>query len=62
LQLESALVISIGQDEEDVLDDAEEVLLEEGVAYSRVCTSKVVDDFETYCKEVSFLITKIRGD
>lgn len=31
LKLEATLMIRIGQDEEDILHDAEEVLLEEGV-------------------------------
>lgn len=49
LQLESTLVIRISEHEENVLEDAEEVLLEECVRNGRIgCSSKVVDDFETH--------------
>jgi hypothetical protein len=48
LELESALVICVGQNEEDVLDDTEEILLEEGVANSWICTCEIVDDLQAY--------------
>lgn len=48
LQLEAAFVVGVCQDEEDVLHDAREVGLEKAVADGCVCTSEVVDDFQTY--------------
>ena len=48
LKFKATLMISIRKDKEDVLQDAQEVLLEEGVANSRLCTCKVVDHLETH--------------
>jgi hypothetical protein len=41
-------MIGVGQDEEDVLKDAEEVLLEESVAHGRVGSCKIIDYFQTH--------------
>lgn len=47
LQFEPALVISIGENEEDILYDAQEVLLEECIRDGRFgCRSKVVHNFQ----------------
>ena len=52
LKLESALMISISQDEENVLNNAEEILLEEGVGNSWVgSTGKIVDHLQAYYKQ-----------
>ena len=53
LKLESALVISVSEHEEDVLHDVEEVLLEEGVGHSDLGTREVVDNLQTHCEGVS---------
>ena len=37
LEFETTLVIGIGKDKEYILDDAQEILLEEGSSHSRIC-------------------------
>jgi hypothetical protein len=39
-------VISVCQDKEDILEDAEEVLLEEAVGRRRVLAGDIVDEFQ----------------
>ena len=49
LHLEPTLVVSIGKNKEDILNDAEEVLLEEGACNRWVSRSReVVDDVKTH--------------
>jgi len=48
LQLETTLVVCIGQDEENILQQAQIVLLEENVRNGRICTGKVIDDLQAY--------------
>lgn len=49
LQLESTLMISVGQDNEDVRNDSQEVLLEEGATHCRFCASEIVYHFVANC-------------
>ncbi len=52
LQFESTLVIRVSEDEENILDDAEEVLLEERIADGGVsCGGKVIHDLQAHCEE-----------
>ena len=51
LQLEPALVICVGKNKEDILHDAEEVLLEECVLHRWIRTRKVVYDLQTNYKQ-----------
>jgi len=49
LHLEPALVVSVSEDKEDILNNAEEVLLEEGACHRWVgCSREIVDDVKTY--------------
>lgn len=48
LQLETALVICVSEHIEDILHDAEEVLLEECVGHWGIGTGEVVDNFDTH--------------
>lgn len=48
MELEAALVVRIGEDEESVLKEGKIVLLEEGRSDALVCSGEVVDDFDTH--------------
>lgn len=48
LEFESALMIRIGEDEEDILNDTEEVQLVESVGNRLFGAGEVVDNFQAY--------------
>lgn len=50
LELEARFMICICENEEDVLHDAEEVLLEERIRDRWIGTSKVIDNFHAHFK------------
>lgn len=50
LQLETALVVRVRKNEENVLDNTQEVLLEERVCNGRLSPGEVVDDFQAHWK------------
>lgn len=52
LELEAALVIGIREDVENVLHDAQEVLLEEYVGDRGVSTREIVDDLQAHCDAI----------
>ena len=57
LELEAALMIRIRQNVEDVLHNAQEVLLEERICNRWIGTREVVDDFQAhYCRHASELV------
>lgn len=52
LKFETTLVICIRKHEEYILQDAQEVLLKEGVANGGICcTSKIIEDLKADCCE-----------
>lgn len=51
LKFETTLVICVRKHEEYILQDAQEVLLEEGIADGRICTGEIIKDFKADCYE-----------
>ena len=45
LQFEAALVIRVGEDEVDVLENVEEVLLKEDIGDSYICAAEFINNF-----------------
>ena len=48
MQLEATLVVSVCQNEEDVLDNAREVRLEEAIADIGIGSCKIIDDLQAH--------------
>lgn len=50
LKFETALMVRVRENKEGILDDAQEILLEEGIANRGLrCPCKVVDNLQAHC-------------